>query len=105
MINKLEGLLLRICISKRSPTQTYQMSYSLIWTLKLTQEMEQRPSTMTQVILLRKTLNSSHMLKHGCSNLKTTQTVKCMDRESGIPHTATFEQKNIRPELVQLSVL
>ncbi|XP_029629926.1 uncharacterized protein LOC115207015 [Salmo trutta] len=31
-----------------------------------------------------------HVLRqHGCSNLKTGQTVKYMDRESGIPHTAT----------------
>ena len=27
--------------------------------------------------------------QRGCSNLKTGQTVKYMDRESGIPHTAT----------------
>ncbi|KAM9471315.1 uncharacterized protein ACWYII_007190 [Salvelinus alpinus] len=31
-----------------------------------------------------------HVLReHGCSNLKTGQTVKYMDRESGIPYTAT----------------
>ena len=31
-----------------------------------------------------------HVLRqHGCSNLKTGETVKYMDRESGIPHTAT----------------